>query len=574
MDGATGTLPGTSSRRAVAIRSLFVWAGVTCSSLAGPPVAATDPQDAGAAQPAEVPLVAAPQHAMLAAPPADTRRIWLVKLLPDELVYKDADHLDAELSLRGGKRQKAQLKLLSGETFRVDPRSGRFNRFDELTGRFAPVGRQAPDDSPTEIHTEVAEGSGPDPAAALADALRNAVRQAVGVYVDSETLTDKEEIIHDKVLTFSDAFVVHYEELSRSTEAGLVTIKVSAAIQAGKLMSNLGEAKVATIDLGGADLVAAAATRRDARDAAADLLFRKFQDLPGTLAAEALPFKPLDYDVERRLLTVTYTLHADRPKYDAFLASAKPLLEQVAVARTSMVLKMEPVWSDGSAPVWKDDSRQRQVAAMRGVYNPAFRYGPSLTAFPGAWCLWLMARWDATHRNSQWQGYALDVDLARTLGDVRGGMAVRLDLVDAGGETVRSETHDPLAGLGLPAYWFGWARPRPRAFFAKNPRSWPSPEACPTSPILVATFREPAFAVDPGRAVNVYVSPMCYAPQGTAPPVVAPGAWKVVRITIDPDELARVTSIRATPVFVPADAPASSKPHTSALPSSSPEPPP
>ena len=552
-------------------RGCRVWGVLLCLVAAVRAPASAAPAEPAAQAPAA--LVATPQHAVLVLSPTDMRRIWLVRLLPGELVYKEADHLAAEETLVAKPRMKAGVKLLTGEVFRVDPRTGRFNRFDELTGRFAPLVRAAAAtaEAEPEIHTEVAEGSGPDPAAALADALRNAVRQAVGVYVDSETLTDKEAIIRDRVLTFSDAFVVRYEEIGRSTEAGLVTITVSAAIQAGKLMSNLREAQVNTLDLGGADLVASALTRREARESAADLLFKKFCELPGTLAAEAIPFKTLDYDDRTETLTVTYTLHADKDKYAAFLASARPLLEQAAVARTSLVARMEPIWSDNAAPVWQDDSTQRRVVAARGVYNPALRYGPNLAAFPQAWCLWLMCRWDSAHRSAQWQGYALDLDLPRTLGDVQGSMAVRLDLVDATGETVVSETHDPLAGLGLPAYWFGWARPRPRAFFAKNPRSWPMPGECPTRPILLTSFREPEFAVGQVRAVNVYVSPMCYAPQGDAPPIVTPGAWQVVKIGIGPDALARVKAVRATPVFLPADAAGSSKPHTPSLGSSRPE---
>lgn len=525
-------------------------------------------------------LVGTPQHAILAQSATDTRRIWIVRLLPEELVYKTADHADVETRLAARQGLKAGIKLLSGDVFRIDPRTGRFNRFDELTGRFAALHQGHADaerggpaagghDGHGEIHVEVAEGTGTDPAAALADAFRNAVRQAVGVYVDSETLTDKEDVIADKVLTFSDAFVVRYDEISRTSDAGLVTIRISAAIQAGKLMTNLREAKVNTLDLAGADLVASALTRKEAKDAAAEMLFRKLSELPGTLAAEALPFKPLDYDARRETLTVTYTLHADRDKYLAFLQSVQPLLAQVAVAKTSIVLKVEPIWSDNSAPVWQDDSTKRRVVAAQGVFNPGFRYGPNLAAYPDAWCLWLMSRWDANHRNSQWQGYALDVELPRALRETRGRMEVRLDLVDAVGEAVRSETFDPLAELPRPAYWFGWTRPRPRQFLEKNPRTWPGLDDCPTRPILLTSFHDPELAVDRQRAVNVYVSPLCYAPQGSAPPLLTPGVWQVRQFTIDPETLAKVRSIRATPVFVPA---AGARVDTDPSPSSSPSP--
>lgn len=339
---------------------------------------------------------------------------------------------------------------------------------------------------PGELHSEIAEGTGTDPAAALAEALRNAVRQAVGVYVDSEIITDKEDVIADRVLTFSDAFVVRYEEISRSVDAGLVTIRVSAVIEAGKLMTNLREAKVNMIRLDGADLVASALTRKESKEAAADLLCKKLRELPGTLVAEALPLKTLDYDAREERLTVTYMLRGDREHYRAFLDSVQPLLQQVALAKTSIVLKVEPIWSDGSEPIWQDDGTKKRMVAARGVLNPAFRYGPDLAGHAGSWCLWLMTRWDAGHRNAQWQGYALDVALTRVFHDVRGGMTVRLDLVDAVGDVVASEVHDPLANLARPAFWFGWTRPR--QFLAKSPRTWPPLDGCPTQPVLVADF--------------------------------------------------------------------------------------
>jgi len=509
---------------------------------------------------ADAPLVATPQHAVLLLSTTDTRRIWVEKLLPGELVYRDAEHTDVPARLAARPNVKAGLKLLSGDVFRIDPRTGRFNRFDELTGRFAPLrtGRDhdtaAGDDGPGEIHTEIAEGTGTDPAAALADAFRNAVRQAVGVYVDSETLTNKEEIVADKVLTFSDAFIVRYEELTRGVEDGLVTVKISAAIQVGKLMTNLREAKINTIQLAGSDLVAAALTRQEAKDAAAQMLSRKFHELPGTLAAEALPFKPLDYDAKTQLLTVTYSLHADRDKYKEFLASLEPLVQQVALAKTSLLVKVDPIWSDNTAPIWQDDSAKKRLVAAQAAFTPGFRYGPNLASLPGTWCLWVMTRWDANHRNTQWQGYALDVDLPKTLGDVTGTVEVRLELLDARGEVVKAESHDPLKGLARPAYWFGWARPRPRLFLEKNPRSWPALGACPSAPILLVTFLEEEFRIDRQSAVNVYVSPMCYAMPPGGMPVLAPGAWQVFHTSIGPDDLARVVSIRATPRLVPPQA--------------------
>jgi hypothetical protein len=335
-----------------------------------------------------------------------------------------------------------------------------------------------------------------------------------------------------------------------------VTVKLSADLESGKLMENLRAAKVTTLDLSGADLVASAITRKEARDNAADLLARRFTELPNVLAAAALPFKPLDYDAEKQVLTVTYTLQTDREKYGALLEKLVPLLEQTARAKTSVTAKVNPIWSDGTAPVAPDSSPGRKLAAVSTTDSGPFRLGPDLSRWPGSWCLWLLVRGSSDQRTAQWAGYALDMDLPRTLGHVTGSMQVQLDLVTEAGETIHSETHDPLTALPRPAYWFGWARPRPRAFQAANPRLWPGPGTFPTAPILQTTFREPEFAVHETRTVNVYVSPLCYTRPGPGQAILSPLVWNVYPLKIAPDLLARVRSIKATPVFAPTETPA------------------
>jgi len=506
-----------------------------------------------------VPLVDRPQHALLLRDSGGGTRIWIDSLTPQRLTYRACDTAPEKDTLTARPGIRLAVKLLSGETFAIDPRTGRFDRFDELTGRFttaldkAAAAAAADPQSGSEIHTEIAEGTGTTASEALREAFRTAVRQAVGVYVDSETISQQEEIVTDRLTTFSDAFVVRYEELGRETVDGLVRVKISAAIEVGKMLANLREAKIDTLDLAGQDLVASAVTRKEARDAAAALLYRKFCELPNVLSASALPFRTGDYDAETKKLAVTYTLLTDRDRYRAFLGSALPLLTQVAKAKTVQLVKVKPIWCDGSAPAWEtvEHKGKKQLAGVTTTDSPPFRLGPDLSSLPDSWCLWLMTRWSRDHLSTQWTGFALDIDLAKTLGDVEGTMQVRLDLVDAAGEVVRSETHDPLTALPRPAYWFGWAIARPRRFDAKAPRTWPPASSLYGAPILLTSFREQEFAVHQNQTVNVYVNPLCFSVIGPGQVKLSPGAWQVLEIPIDPDTLARVKTIRATPIFVP-----------------------
>ena len=59
--------------------------------------------------------------------------------------------------------------------------------------------------------TVSARGIGLDQDAAKKDALINAMQQAVGSFLDSETLIENDEIIRDKILSVSDGFVKKYD---------------------------------------------------------------------------------------------------------------------------------------------------------------------------------------------------------------------------------------------------------------------------------------------------------------------------------------------------------------------------
>jgi hypothetical protein len=53
-------------------------------------------------------------------------------------------------------------------------------------------------------------GLGVSPDAAEKQAITDAVRQAVGTYIDSDTLVQNEEVIKDRILTVSNGFVKEY----------------------------------------------------------------------------------------------------------------------------------------------------------------------------------------------------------------------------------------------------------------------------------------------------------------------------------------------------------------------------
>ena len=71
-----------------------------------------------------------------------------------------------------------------------------------------------------QLQEVVAEGVGTTADEAIKDAFRNAVRQVVGAVVDAETLVKNDELIDDKVLTYSDGFIKGYVSFRQACVTG------------------------------------------------------------------------------------------------------------------------------------------------------------------------------------------------------------------------------------------------------------------------------------------------------------------------------------------------------------------
>ena len=74
---------------------------------------------------------------------------------------------------------------------------------------------------------------------ALTDAMRNAVEQGVGVYVDSQTVTKNYQLIRDNILAKARGIVKSYDVLDKKVENDLVRIKISAVVSLSQLREDL-----------------------------------------------------------------------------------------------------------------------------------------------------------------------------------------------------------------------------------------------------------------------------------------------------------------------------------------------
>lgn len=70
---------------------------------------------------------------------------------------------------------------------------------------------------------------------AIQDALRKAVEQAVGVYVQSDTLTENYKLVYDKILTNAKGFVKEYKKIREWTDDDFTHILINAKVSLGDI---------------------------------------------------------------------------------------------------------------------------------------------------------------------------------------------------------------------------------------------------------------------------------------------------------------------------------------------------
>ena len=94
----------------------------------------------------------------------------------------------------------------------------------------------------------VVDGYGKDIDSALQNALRAAVQQAVGTLVSAETLVENDDVVKDKILSFSGGFIKTHRQLGEpKTENGITSVRIAAEVKRNDLNEKLQSAGVVKI---------------------------------------------------------------------------------------------------------------------------------------------------------------------------------------------------------------------------------------------------------------------------------------------------------------------------------------
>ena len=82
-------------------------------------------------------------------------------------------------------------------------------------------------------------GHGSNERAALHDAMRQAIEQEIGTYVDSSTYVENYQVINDRIYAQSEGYVSGYEVLNSSYDNGIYTMTIRADVRSELLRTDL-----------------------------------------------------------------------------------------------------------------------------------------------------------------------------------------------------------------------------------------------------------------------------------------------------------------------------------------------
>jgi hypothetical protein len=144
--------------------------------------------------------------------------------------------------------------------------------------------------------TVMVTGVGATAQAAEKDALRRAVRSAVGSYVDSETLVRNDQLIRDQILESTGSYVTKYENIGEAAERnGLFEVEIRAVVQGGQVAKALQAAEIIPAGVSTKNMVAEIVGKiENARDGAKILR----RNLPPDLLQKMLVARLVDFEGE------------------------------------------------------------------------------------------------------------------------------------------------------------------------------------------------------------------------------------------------------------------------------------
>lgn len=194
-----------------------------------------------------------------------------------------------------------------------------------------------------EIRKVAATGAGLDGDAALKNAFKVAVEEAVGTLVDTETIVREDDTIQEKILSASNGFIKSYDLIRQWNEDGLIRCRIEALVEIRQLKERLAAANISTLAVSGTDLAARVQTETSATEGAAAILGKRINDFPNRVlriqGGEPVP------DVSKHQAGVTrlkipIMISVDQAAYNQAVDELTAVLDKLALGKVTANLHL------------------------------------------------------------------------------------------------------------------------------------------------------------------------------------------------------------------------------------------
>lgn len=199
----------------------------------------------------------------------------------------------------------------------------------------------------------VAQGMGTDANAALLNAYSNAVQQALGSYVDAETLVQNDQIVRDKILTYSKGFIEKADIVSQNQANGLFQVNIRAKVKRQQLLEQAKTNNISVKAVEGVSLHAQVESQiKQEKDAKALLekallpllktTFHRAELAPSTKEQPNPTINKAGTDDNFVTLDYKVSLWIDEPEYLKYVKNNLiPVLDQIATDKEEFTRKFE-----------------------------------------------------------------------------------------------------------------------------------------------------------------------------------------------------------------------------------------
>lgn len=168
---------------------------------------------------------------------------------------------------------------------------------------------------------------------AVANAVTNAIQQAVGQYVQAETIVANNDIIKDELLSYSAGYVESYNVVQQSVDNdGLHHVEILAIVQSSQLLEKLNALNIAVRRIDGASLAVKSDTQRTMQEQGANLLAGIWEQYPSAayqIKIDQVDSKASATSSEMTTLTIKGSIQID----GQFIQHLEEILGQVDIEK-------------------------------------------------------------------------------------------------------------------------------------------------------------------------------------------------------------------------------------------------